>query len=118
MKGLMEQAMALDSSESMHLYWVVSHEADLYLPNWPRAMADALDNFRYTPLVAATDLETAASREEGLLGGLLERIVGDYRVLSDADVYVAGSELVTEVARRWLLAHGLPDGQLIVGTVR
>ena len=117
-KGMMEQAMALDSAESIHLYWVVSHESDLYLPNWPRAMADALDDFRYTPLVAATTLETSAGRQEKLVGGLLEPIVHDYPVLNGFDVYVAGPEALTDVAKKWLLEHGLPDAQLIVGVVR
>jgi CDP-4-dehydro-6-deoxyglucose reductase len=113
-KSLMEHAMALDFSESMHLYWAVSHESDLYFPNWPRAMADALDNFRYTPLVAGANLETAA----GLLDGLLQRIVDEYPVLSDFDIYVAGAEALLDIARKWLLEHGLPDTQLSVGAVR
>ena len=99
-KGMMEQAMALDSSESIHLYWVVSHESDLYFSNWPRAMADALDSFRYTPLVAATNLETSAVRQDKVLGELLERIVDDYPVLGNFDVYVAGPELLIEAASR------------------
>jgi CDP-4-dehydro-6-deoxyglucose reductase len=114
-KGLMEQAMALDSAESIHLYWVVSHESDLYFSNWPRAMADALDNFRYTPLVAGTHLETAAGRQEKLLGGLLQRIGDECPALSDFDVYVAGPEPLTDGARKWLLEHGLPAAQLMVG---
>ncbi len=117
-KSLMEHAMALDSTESMHLYWAVSHESDLYFPNWPRAMADALDNFRYTPLVAGTVLETAAGRQERLLGDLLQRIVDEHPVLSDFDIYVAGSEPLLDVARKWLLEQGLPEAQLIVGVVR
>jgi len=117
-KGLMEHAMALDSAESMHLYWAVSHESDLYFPNWPRAMADALDNFHYTPLVAGTDLETAAGRRERLLGDLLQRIVDEHPVLSDFDIYIASSEPLLDAARKWLLEQGLPEAQLIGGVVR
>lgn len=117
-KGLMEQAIALDSSESLHLYWAVSHQSNLYFSNWPRAMADALDNFHYTPLVAATNLETAAARQEKVLGELLERIVDDYPVLSNCEVYIAGPELLVEVAGKWLLERGLPDAQLNVSAVR
>jgi CDP-4-dehydro-6-deoxyglucose reductase len=117
-KGLMEQAMALDSSESLHLYWIVSNASDLYFRNWPRAMADALDSFHYTPLVAATDLETATAREESRLGSLLERIVDDYAVLSDFDVYLAGPELLADATRTWLREHGLPDTQLKISLVR
>ncbi|MDD5249812.1 MAG: 2Fe-2S iron-sulfur cluster-binding protein [Rhodocyclaceae bacterium] len=117
-KSLLEHAMALDAAESMHLYWIVSHEADLYFSNWPRAMAAALDNFRYTPLVVAADMETAAVREASRLDGVLDRIADDYPALSDFDVYAAGPELLIDVARRWLLAHGLPASQLSVGVVR
>lgn len=117
-KSLMEQAIALDRAESMHLYWIVAHPSNLYFPNWPRAMADALDNFRYTPLVADGNLESATARDEGLLGDLLQRIVDAHPVLGDVDIYAAGSELLVEFARQWLLEHGLPDAQLVAGVVR
>jgi CDP-4-dehydro-6-deoxyglucose reductase len=117
-KSLMEHAMALDVAESLHLYWVVSRAVNLYLSNWPRAWADALDNFQYTPLVAGTDLETAAGRQESRVGGLLQRIVDDYSALGGFDVYVAGTESLLDAASKWLLGHGLPDAQLIMGVVR
>lgn len=117
-KSLLEHAMALDVAESVHLYWVVSREVNLYLSNWPRAWADALDNFQYTPLVAGTDLETAAGRQESLVGGLLQRIADDYPALDGFDVYAAGPESLIDAARKWLLGHGLPDAQLITGVVR
>ncbi|GAO37708.1 ferredoxin [Sulfuricella sp. T08] len=117
-KSLMEHAMALDVAESVHLYWVVSREVNLYFPNWPRAWADALDNFQYTPLVAGTDLETAAGRQESLVSGLLQRIIDDYPALGGFDVYVAATESLLDAARKWLLGHGLPDAQLIMGVVR
>jgi CDP-4-dehydro-6-deoxyglucose reductase len=117
-KSLLEHAMALDVAESVHLYWVASREDNLYLSNWPRAWADALDNFQYTPLVAGTDLETAAGRQETLVGGLLRRISEDCPVLGGYDVYVAGPESLVDAAKKWLLGHGLPDAQLILGVVR
>lgn len=117
-KSLMEHAMALDIAESVHLYWVVSREVNLYFPNWPRAWADALDNFQYTPLVAGTDLETAAGRQESLVDGLLQRIVDDYPALGGFDVYAAGPESLIDATKKWLIGHGLPDAQLIVGVVR
>ena len=117
-KSLLEHAMALDVAESVHLYWVVSREDNLYLSNWPRAWADALDNFQYTPLVAGTDLETAAGRQENLVDGLLQRIVDDYPELGGFDVYAAGPESLVDATKKWLLGHGLPDAQLIMGVVR
>lgn len=117
-KSLLEHAMALDAAESVHFYWVVSREDNLYLANWPRAWSDALDNFQYTPLVAGVDLETSAGRQEGLVNGLLQRIVDDYPVLGGFDIYVAGPESLVDTARKWLLGKGLPDAQLIMGVVR
>lgn len=117
-KSLMEHAMALDAAESVHLYWVVSREDNLYLSNWTRAWADALDNFHYTPLVAGTELETAAGRQESLISGLLQRIVDDHPDLGGFDVYASGPEALLEAARKWLLEHGLPGAQLITGVVR
>ncbi|MDD5241632.1 MAG: 2Fe-2S iron-sulfur cluster-binding protein [Sulfuricella sp.] len=117
-KSLIEHATALDTAESVHLYWVTSHEADLYFPNWPRAMADALDNFRYTPLVAGADLETAAGRQKHLINDLLQQVADKYPVLGNFDVYVAGSESLLDAAKEWLLAHGLPGTQLTMGAVR
>ncbi|MHB1591120.1 MAG: 2Fe-2S iron-sulfur cluster-binding protein [Sulfuricella sp.] len=117
-KSLIEHAMALDVAESVHLYWVVSREINLYLSNCTRAWADALDNFQYTPLVAGTDLETSAGRQESLVGGLLQRIVNDYPALGGFDVYVSGPESLLDAAKKWLLGHGLPDAQLIMGVVR
>ena len=117
-KSLMEHAMALDIAESVHLYWVVSREVNLYFPNWPRAWVDALDNFQYTSLVAGNDLETAAGRQESLVGGLLQRIADDYPALGGFDVYVAGPESLLDAAKKCLLGHGLPDAQLTMGVVR
>lgn len=117
-KSLMEHAMALDTAESVRLYWVVPHEANLYLSNWIRAWADALDNFGFTPLVAGTDLETAAGRQEHLISGLLQRIADDHPALDGFDVYAAGTEPLLVAAKKWLLGHGLPDAQLITGVVR
>ena len=117
LKGMMEQAIALDTAESMHLYWIVAQESDLYYPNWPRAMARALDNFSYTPLLTSTNLETAGGRQERLLGGLLEQIGGQYPTLAEVDVYVAGPEALVDASRQWLLAHGLPERQLSVAAL-
>lgn len=116
--SLMEHAMALDIAESVHLYWIASHESDLYFANLPRAFADALDNFTFSPLVAGQDLEAASRGQESVLGGLLQKIADHHPDLSGFDVYAAGSETVLEAARKWLLEHGLPDAQWKMGAVR
>ncbi|MCZ7653463.1 MAG: hypothetical protein M5R42_03015 [Rhodocyclaceae bacterium] len=42
--------MSLDSAELLHLYWHASPPTGHYLANLCRSWADALDNFRYTPM--------------------------------------------------------------------
>ncbi|HEX8989882.1 MAG TPA: 2Fe-2S iron-sulfur cluster-binding protein [Rhodocyclaceae bacterium] len=115
MKGLMEHALTLDKVGSMHMYWVVWHEPDLYFANWPRAMAESLDNFRYTPLASKTNLETAGGQRLRLLGALLDRIRQDHGDLAAADVYVTGSESMVGAARAWLLDRGVPDANVRSG---
>lgn len=117
-KSLIEHALALDTAESVQLYWVVSREANLYFAKWLRAMVDALDNFQYTPLVADADLEAAAGCQKQLIDGLFKQIADQHPVLADFDVYVAGSESQLDAARGWLRTHYLPDAQLTLGVVR
>ncbi|HEX8961449.1 MAG TPA: 2Fe-2S iron-sulfur cluster-binding protein [Rhodocyclaceae bacterium] len=115
MKGLIEHAVALDDVASMRLYWIVWHEPDLYFANWPRAMEDALDNFKFTPLVSKSNLETAGGHRPQLLGALLDRIVADDGGLGGADIYVTGPEPVIDAAAAWLLDHGVPRSKVMAG---
>jgi CDP-4-dehydro-6-deoxyglucose reductase len=51
-KGLIENAMALDIAETIYLFWVAESGSSLYLGNLCRSWNDALDNFEYVPLEA------------------------------------------------------------------
>jgi CDP-4-dehydro-6-deoxyglucose reductase len=99
-KSLIEQAMALDAAESLHLLWIAAGAGGHYLDNLCRSWSDALDDFRYTPL---TDDETA-----------LRQVLRDHPRLSDCDVYVAGPAPWASAAEFQLLEHGLPRSQLFV----
>ncbi|HZM36468.1 MAG TPA: 2Fe-2S iron-sulfur cluster-binding protein, partial [Burkholderiales bacterium] len=96
-KSLIEHAMALDASESLHLYWIAGGEGGHYLDNLCRSWNDALDNFRYAPL-----------KTESALGRLLE----DHPRFSECDVYLAGPAQAVHAAEFALLEHGLPRAQL------
>jgi CDP-4-dehydro-6-deoxyglucose reductase len=115
MKGLMEQAVALDSVESIELYWIVAHERELYFANWPRAMEDALDNFRFTPLILKSNLETAGGHRQQRLDELLDGILAAQRDFAAADVYVAGPGSIVDTAAASLIRRGLPEARLAVG---
>jgi len=111
-KSLVEHAMALDTAEMLHLYWLASGEDGHYLDNLCRSWNDALDNFRYIPLTEDASLpdETAASHA-------LQPLLDAHPALADYDVYVAGPARLTNAAEFLLLQHGLPRAQLFIDTV-
>jgi len=95
-RSLIEHALALDTVESVHLYWIVPNEGEHYLHNLCRAWTDALDNFHYYPLVGSIDKVTDIS-------------------LNDVDcmeVYMAGSADFITVAEAMLFKQGLTATQL------
>ncbi len=105
-KSLIEQAMALDAAETLHLVWIASGEGGHYLDNLCRSWADALDDFRYTPLTA-----------KGALAGdetALRQVLRDHPRLGECGVYVAGPAPWANAAGLQLLEHGLPRAQLRV----
>jgi CDP-4-dehydro-6-deoxyglucose reductase len=102
-KSLIEHAMALDASESLHLYWVAAGEGGHYLDNLCRSWSDALDDFSYTPLAGES---------------VLQPLLRDHPRLAECDVYVAGPEQVVSAAEFQLLEHGLPRAQLRVSALQ
>jgi CDP-4-dehydro-6-deoxyglucose reductase len=113
-KSLIEHAMSLEPSEPISLCWIGSNEGSIYLPNIPRAWADALDNFRYVSLVAGHDLaHLTALREEALLA-ILQGIVNDNPGIADGDIYIAGPEAASRLAERLFLSLGLPKTRVFL----
>jgi CDP-4-dehydro-6-deoxyglucose reductase len=102
-KSLLEHAMALDTADTLALYWSASGECGHYLDNLCRSWSDALDNFRYVPVA-----EAAAGQ------GALQRVLQDHPRLEGVDVYVAGPGSWASAARAQLLGRGLPGAQLRV----
>jgi CDP-4-dehydro-6-deoxyglucose reductase len=105
-KGLIEHAMSLDAAELLHLYWQASHPAGHYLANLCRSWADALDNFRYTPLAGEDGAEA-----------LVQRMHADHADLHDFDLYLAGPERFVNAAGKALQAQGFPPAQIVAAAV-
>lgn len=114
LKSLIEHAMALETGQPMHLYWIASNLENLYLPNVPRAWADALDEFRFTPLVVGMDLGNFHERQDERLHHVLQGVVNDHADLLGSDIYLAGPETVATLAERYFLAQGLPKTRVFV----
>lgn len=113
-KSLVEHALALDITDSLHLYWLAPSTHGHYLSNLCRAWADALDNFFFTPI----EMPPNAVHEVQAFKTELMRVVHDHPVLRDCDVYVAGAPALLEAARALLLDKGLPENQLSLGYPR
>ena len=126
-KSLIEHAIALEYEAPMQLYWIARDQHGHYLANHCRAWQDALDNFRFHPLVseAAPDW-TREMLEEMVLPlddldpvarGMAQaaaQVVAELPALEGHDVYLSGAGSLLEAVRGLLLRHGLPDQRLFV----
>lgn len=110
-KSLLEQAMALDVAESLHLYRVFSGGDQPYLHNRCRAWADALENFQYTPLL--TDARSSGDDDEAhaLQATLFAAIAEPHFNVAAFDFYFAAPRPVLLQAQRYFNARGVPDAQ-------
>ena len=101
-KSLIEHAMAIDEDSTMHLYWIIDKEEDLYLNNLCRSWNDALDDFHYHPTIGRDFSQT----------------INDEQInLTECDVYVAGTEVQTSKAKLWLSQNGVAKDQLFTNSV-
>ena len=94
-KSLIQHAMSLEVSESMHLYWVDGGQGH-YQDNLCRAWADAYDNFFYTPLAG----DRSAS-------DWVPTILAAHGDLSHCDLYAAAPEGLLRPLREAALVRGL-----------
>jgi len=130
-KSLIEHAISLELPQPMSLYWVVEDEGGHYLANQCRAWEDALDDFRFVPLVGrggrvqplpgggecAPLPEDLRPQERGLLLAV-EAAAREAPDLSGFDVYASGPAAVMCMARRVLDGYGLPGDRLFVDSLR
>lgn len=115
-KSLVEHAMSLEV-ENIHLHWIASAPAQLYLPNVGRAWGDALDNFHYSEYTTGFDLRVFnAKRESQLLHHLREMASADPE-MTLGDVYLAGPEASLIVAEEFFLSRGMPKSRVFVEVV-
>lgn len=105
-RSLIEQAMALDVAETIHLVWIAPKNEDRYLDNLCRSWTDALDNFYYIPVDADLTEDNATGNQ-----AIISKTINELNDLGDYDFYVAGNKPLLEAARNVLTNNGLPDQQ-------
>ena len=83
LKSLIEHAISLELTQPIHLYWAARHTDGHYLENHCRSWQDALDNFRYTAIVADGGIDAVThsgadiSTVEACLKTTATQVVGD-----------------------------------------
>ncbi len=113
--SLIEHAIALNMAEKICLYWVASESNEHYLNNLCRAWNDALDDFRYTPLIYPGSLDQ--NQDHSKLHTLLAGIKRDYNKLSECDFYIAGPDDFILICRQYLTANGALTDNIRSNTV-
>jgi len=108
-KSLIEHAMALDTAENIHLYWITTPGNSHYLGNLCRSWDDALDNFRFSALKAADDSSIEA---------LLARIMADLDDVAELDFYACVPAPHLEPVEDFLTSHGVTQAQCRLEPVR
>lgn len=116
-KSLIEHCIALETPQSMHLYWMVRNRNEQYLANYARSWQDALDNFVYTPLFM-DELQAQHNDPEQGIRQAAQRIVTDYPNLEDHDIYINGPAERYLPMTELLKQHNLPADRLFIDSVR
>jgi len=116
-KSLIEHCIALESSQPMHLYWLVKNRDEYYLANYVRSLEDALDNFAYTPIFQE-ELSSEPLGFDATVGQLAEQIVMDYPVLEEYDVYMNGPADRYTALTEQLIQHRLPQNRLFIDSLK
>ncbi len=112
LKSLIENAMALDAAESLHLFWVHTGQELPYLHNRCRAWADALENFHYTHMRAKPEVYADDAQAHELQATIFAAIAEPHFDVAALDFYLAGPQTILEQSQRYLTARGVPAAQI------
>ena len=103
-RSLVEHAMALDTAETVTLVWITADKQDRYLDNLCRSWRDALDNFKYTSVVA--DLSTEDS------DNVIRDVLDNIEHLDQNDIYISGNAVLLDNCKSILTEKDFNPAQL------
>ena len=96
-KSLLEHTLALEREQPVHVLWLAAPQGH-YMHNYCRALADALDNVHYSPLIL-----------EGAEQDVLAQALDSLENIQDFDVYLSAPDEVLTRARSTLITRGVPS---------
>ena len=103
-KGIIEHAIELGMKQTIHLYWGVRGEKDIYLKELAEQWAAEHENINFVPV-----LSDAAEGWEGRTGYVHEAVFEDFYDLSGRDLYVAGPPGMVNACKEACTQRKLPE---------
>ena len=103
-KGIIEHAIELGMKQTIHLYWGVRGEKDIYLKELAEQWAAEHENINFVPV-----LSDAAEGWEGRTGYVHEAVFEDFYDLSGRDLYVAGPPVMVNACKEACTQRKLPE---------
>lgn len=121
LKSLIEQAISLETLDSIYFFWIANNDKALYFNNLCRAWMDAFDNFHYLPILIEAQEEPqnpqATQTEQFQIQTALEYIDNSISNLSMFQFYLATPEAMTSISRDFLNARGVADSQILTTNI-
>ena len=99
-KSLLEHTLSLERAQPVYLLWLAGPHGH-YMHNYCRALADALDNVHYMPLMS-----------EGAGQDVLAQTLDSIKHVNDFDVYLAAPGEVLVRAQDALTTRGIPASRI------
>jgi len=93
-KSIIEQVIALQLTNQVHLYWGVKESAHLYLNDAAENWAETYENIHFHPVI-----ELADAQWQGHQGYVHNAVLKDFSDLSMFDIYVVGRFEMAKVVR-------------------
>jgi CDP-4-dehydro-6-deoxyglucose reductase len=90
--------------QTIHLYWGVRGEKDIYLKELAEQWAAEHENINFVPV-----LSDAAEGWEGRTGYVHEAVFEDFYDLSGRDLYVAGPPVMVNACKEACTQRKLPE---------
>lgn len=107
LKGIIEHAFHIGDNRSIHLYWGVRGQSDLYLPELPEQWARVRDKFSFTPVLSEPE-----DGWEGRRGWVHEAVITDYPDMSPYDLYMSGPPPMVYAGKEAFVSHGLDEDSM------
>jgi len=118
-KSIIEQAIALDSTNNIYFYWISHSNSSFYFNNLCRAWMDAIDNFNYDSILIDNKTEGSEVKDSAshfYIQTALEYIDNSISHLTLYDFYLAVPNSMVDTSLQFLGARGVAKSQIMINS--